>query len=237
MRLRKCLFAAEMLLYLSAKDVGLEATTKELSLPPTGTDVGSFEESIDFLAPFHNLKDLFLMFESLYIDSYYGEMIQRHQDTLRRLIYQRRNYCIDEASPYFEEYNDVSLGSPGFEWLIEIILQSQLKIAGICVAPSVLQKGFQHTTSSPNCLKLLHLRFTGKASRKPRFFVEKKFLKFMIPPSEESSTSPNSDGDDDDDDDEDSENMSHFPSVSSLSNNRSEKFEKRYSKKWQDEED
>ena len=127
-------------------------------------------EVIDFLAPFNGLQDLFLMFQSAYADEYYVQTILRYRGTLRRLVYHRRYFCMAEVGPYQEEYCDSSLEDTEGGRFADILRETQLESIGVCREPSKLQKSFQSIASTVNSLKLLHLRFTGKVERKPKFF-------------------------------------------------------------------
>lgn len=170
LRLLNCKFAVELLDYMARTNVSLQATKVELVL--SRLEEGDFEsEYVDFLAPFDALEDLFLMFESVYADEIYINTILHHRDTLRRLVFHRRHYCLVEEAPYWEEFCDSSDGS-GDGGLAKLLLKSELQSAGICVPPSELQISLQGIASSVDSLKLLHLRFTGKAKRKPKFFDE-----------------------------------------------------------------
>ncbi|KAL9633059.1 MAG: hypothetical protein Q9164_004924 [Protoblastenia rupestris] len=53
-----------------------------------------------------------------------------------------------------------------------ILCETKLESAGVCGEPSRLQKSFQGIAYKVDSLKLLHLRFTGKAERKPKFSKE-----------------------------------------------------------------
>lgn len=99
LRLLKCKFAVEMLDYMIRTKVSLHATRVELVL--SRQEMEEFEfEYVDFLAPFDALEDLFLMFDSDYEDENYIDTILHHRDTLRRLVFHRRHYCLDEEAPY-----------------------------------------------------------------------------------------------------------------------------------------
>ena len=170
--LLNCKFALELLDHMVRTNISLHATQVELSLRhPEGIilDPGM----VDFLALFDGLEKLFLMLDSDYTDNIYFEMILRHRDTLRRLVYHRRSYCLAEKAPYWEEYCDDSLEKEregdGFE---RILCETKLECAGVCDVPSELQESFQNIALGVDSLKLLHLRFTGKAKRKPKFLRE-----------------------------------------------------------------
>ena len=171
LRLLKCKLAVELLDYLARTNITLDATKVELTLRHSEID-GMESDMIDLLAPFKGLEDLFLLFDSDYADGYYAEMILRHGDTLRRLVYHRRHYCMAEKAPYWEEYCDSSLDDAEGGGFADILRETKLESAGVCGEPLKLQKSFQSIASRVNSLKLLHLRFTGKAERKPKFFKE-----------------------------------------------------------------
>lgn len=171
LRLLNCKFAVELLDYMARTNDYLDATKVELILRQVEMHGMEFDV-IDFLAPFDGLEDLFLMFQSDYADEYYAKMILRHRDTLRRLVYHRRHYCMTEKAPYWEEDCDSSLEDTEGGGFAEIVRETKLERAGVCGEPSKLQKSFQSIASRVDSLKLLHLRFTGKAERKPKFFKE-----------------------------------------------------------------
>ena len=168
LRLLNCKVAVELLYYMARTNVSLQATNVELVLPRS--EIHSLEfELIDFLAPFDSLENLFLMFESDYADECYAEMILHHRDTLRRLVFHRRYYCLDEKAPYWEEYCDSSLEETEGGGFADINRKTKLESVGVCGEPSKLQKSFQSIASTVNSLTLLHLRFTRKAERKPNY--------------------------------------------------------------------
>ena len=169
LRLLNCIFAVELLDYMARKDVSLQATKIELVLPRS--EMEEFEiNSVDFLAPFDALEDLFLMFESDSSDGNYIDAILHHRSTLRRLVFHRRHFCMAEKAPCFEEFCDSPTDEMKDGGFAKILLESELQSAGICAPPSELQNSLQGVVSSVGSLKLLHLRFTGKAKRKPKFF-------------------------------------------------------------------
>ena len=171
LRLHNCKLAVEMLDYMAQTDVALQATQVELVLRRSEL-IGMECEVIDFLAPFDSLKDLFLMFYSDYTNEYYFQMILRHRDTLRRLVYHRRHYCMADKAPYWQEYCDSSLEETEGDGFADIFRETKLERLGVCGEPSKLQESFHSMASTVHSLKLLHLRFTGKAERKPKFFKE-----------------------------------------------------------------
>jgi len=171
LRLLNCKRAVELLDYIARRNDYLYATKAELVLRQAEMVEMEFD-FVDFLAPFDGLEDLFLMFQSDYADKYYAEMILHHRDTLRRLVFHRRHYCMAEKAPYWEEYCDSSLEETEGGGFPEILRETKLKSSGVCGEPSKLQKSSQSIASRVDSLKLLHLRFTGKAVRKPRFFKE-----------------------------------------------------------------
>ncbi len=171
LRLLNCKRAVELLDYIARTNDYLYATKAELVLRQAEMVKMEFD-FVDFLAPFDGLKDLFLMLQSNYADKYYAEMILHHRDTLRRLVFHRRHYCMAEKAPYWEEYCDSPLEEAQGGGFAEILRETKLESAGVCGEPSKLQKSFQSIASRVDSLKLLHLRFTGKAERKPKFFKE-----------------------------------------------------------------
>lgn len=168
--LLNCKFAVELLDYMARTNISLHATRVELSLRGTGFDI------IDFLAPFDSPETLFLMFDADYADRYYAEMILRHQATLRRLVYHRRHYCLTENSPYWEEHCDSPLEETKGHGLVQMLSETKLESAGVCGEPSKLQESFQSIASRVESLKLLHLRFTGKVERRPKFFFNRAYF-------------------------------------------------------------
>lgn len=170
LRLLNCKHTAKLLDYMVRTNVSFQATKVELTLHHSEID-GLEWDVTHFLVPFDSLEDLFLMFDADYADRYYAEHILHHRDTLRRLVYHRRRFCLDDKSPYREEYCDSTLEE--MEDVVARILHvTKLESAGVCAEPSKLQNSFQSIASTVQSLKLLHLRFTGKAERKPKFFKE-----------------------------------------------------------------
>ena len=185
LRLINCEFAVELLDYMARTNQYLNAAKAELVL--SEDEMIEFNV-IDFLGPFDGLEDLFLMFESVDADQYYAQMILRHRDTLRRLVYHRRHYCVAKNSPYSQEYCDSSLEDTECGGFAEIVRETKLESAGVCAEPSKLQKSLQGIASRVDSLKLLHLRFTGKAERKPKFFKESEASDGDSPSSESQSS-------------------------------------------------
>jgi len=170
LRLLNCKHAAKLLDYMVRTNISFQATKVELVLGHSEIE-GWESDVVHFLAPFENLENLFLMFDADYADSNDAELILRHRDTLRRLVYHRRQFCQDEKAPYSNEYCDSS--PEEIESVFAGILGiTKLESAGLCAEPSKLQNSFQSIASTVHSLKLLHLRFTGKAERKPKFFKE-----------------------------------------------------------------
>lgn len=165
-RVLNCRATMLLLEYMCLKNIPLQATRAELLLssPNFGGRLNGF---IDFVAPFRSLEDLFVLFESLYADQYYVDSIYAHRSTLRRLVYHRRQYCLEENAPYFEEYCDNALDE--VSGLQKVLQENKLESLGLCAEPSMLRKIFQDTARHVYSLQLLHLRFTGKAERKPKF--------------------------------------------------------------------
>lgn len=97
-------------------------------------------------------------------------MILRHRETLRRLVFHRRHRCMAEKAPYWEEYCDSSLEETEGGGFVDFLYQTKLDCVGICGEPSKLQESFQSIAATVKSLKLFHLRFTGKAERKPKIF-------------------------------------------------------------------
>ena len=169
LRILNCRYTAEMLNYMAQISLPLQAKKVELALrcPYAGVE----NHSIDILAPFICLKDLFVMLEAAFNDRFYLESILRHQNTLQRLVYHRRNYEMhDGDSPYFEEWFDVSSIDEREGRLAHLLRQNKLECLGVCTEPSKLQKNLQSVAPSVKSLRLLHLRFTGKRCRAPRFY-------------------------------------------------------------------
>lgn len=99
LRLVNCKRSIELLDYVARTEVYLDATRVELVLRQAEMFEVEFD-LLDFLAPFNGLEDLFLIFQSDYADECYAQMLLRHRDTLRRLVYHRRHYCMAEKAPY-----------------------------------------------------------------------------------------------------------------------------------------
>ena len=171
LRLVNCKQTVELLDYMARTDVYPNATRVELVLRQAEMYEVEFD-FIDFLASLHSLEDLFLMFQSNHADKYYFQMILRHRDTLRRLVFHRRHYCMAEKAPYWAQFCDSSLDETEGGGFADVLRQTKLHCVGVCGEPSKLQEKFQSIASTVNSLKLLHLRFTGKAERKPKFFKE-----------------------------------------------------------------
>lgn len=169
--LLNCKFALELLNHMVRTNVCLHATQIELSLR-RAEGIEQELEMVDFLAPFSSLEEVFLMFDSDYNDSFYVEMVLRHRETLRRLVYHRRSYCLAEKAPYYEEYCDDSLEEGQGDGFGKILCHTKLESAGVCGEPSKLEESFQSIALRVDSLRLLHLRFTGKAERKPKFLKE-----------------------------------------------------------------
>lgn len=165
-RFLNCKATMLLLEYMGLKNIPLQAIRAELVLNSPGLD-GMSDQFIDFVAPFRSLEDLYVLFESLYADQYYVDSIYAHRSTLRRLVYHRRQYCLEEKAPYFEEYCDNPLEE--VSGLEKILQENKLESLGLCAEPSMLRKIFQDTARHVNSLELLHLRFTGKAERRPKF--------------------------------------------------------------------
>ena len=147
----------------------------------------------DILAVFWKLEDLFLVFDAEFADWCYVKLILQHRDTLRRLVYQRRQCCLTStrlllgfgeyqdapsltAERYFDQISqrengdtDEHIRTRGKD-LVNIFQSTQLQSAGFCTSPSELQKCPKGRASIIDSLKLLDLRFTGKKKRRPRIF-------------------------------------------------------------------
>jgi len=165
LRILNCKVTMLLLEHMALRNIPLQVIRAELLMSSPGLD-GMTDEFIDFLAPFRSLEDLFVLFESFYADQEYVGSIYAHRSTLRRLVYHRRQYCLEEKAPYFEEYCDNSLEE--VSGLEKILQENRLESLGLCAEPLMLQKTFQDIARQVYSLKLLHLRFTGKAERKPR---------------------------------------------------------------------
>ena len=217
LRLIDCRLTVEMLHELALDDITLEAGRVELVIDSPEMDDPHPDPVHDFLAVFWTLEDLFLLFDTEFADWCYVKMILQHRDTLRRLVYHRRQCCLTSTRLLlgFGEYHDVSsltderdfdddelsLGDNGdtdeqipsrekdFDELsqrengdtdehipsrekdlVNILQSTQLQSAGFCIRPSEMQKCLEGRASSIDSLKVLHLRFTGKKERRPRFF-------------------------------------------------------------------
>ena len=181
LRLLGCKCTVELLDYMALTNVPLQVTKVELIIGRPETD-GIDLDFIDFLAPFRGLEDLFIMFDADYADEHYTETILPHRDTLRRLVFHRRHYCLAENSPYWEEYCDSSLDEMEGGGLAKVLRETDLESVGICGKPSQLQKSLRSAAANVESLKLLHLRFTGKAERKPRFLEESEAYADSPPP-------------------------------------------------------
>lgn len=173
LRLLNCKRTIELLDYMTRTNVYLGATRVELVLCQPEMHEIEFD-LVNFLPPFDRLEDLFLMFHSDFADECYAEMVLRHRGSLRRLIYHRRHYCMAEKAPYWEEYCDTPLQDTEDRGFIEILREAELECAGICGEPSKLQRNLRSIAPKTDSLRLLHLRFTGKAERKPKFFNEEE---------------------------------------------------------------
>lgn len=92
----------------------------------------------DFFAPFDSLKELFLMFDSDFPNEHYFRRILRHRDTLRRLVYQKRGYCMAVKSPYWQEYCDSSFEETDGNGLADVLRETRLESLGVCGQPSKL---------------------------------------------------------------------------------------------------
>ena len=88
-----------------------------------------------------------------------------------------------EQAPYWEEYCDSSLEEKKGHGFARILFETKLESAGVCAAPSKLQESCQGIALWVDSLKLLHLRFTGKAERKPKFLKETKLYYDIDTPS------------------------------------------------------
>ena len=180
LRLLNCKFADVILIVLGLKDIKMQANRVELVIRcrPTAGRILS-----DFLASFDSLKDLFIMFEARSTDRYHGESILRHRNTLRRLVYHRRFYCSDRRSPYHREWRDYSLGEgrKTDKSIINIFEGTRLESAGFCDEPSHFRQNLKSIAYRVISLTLLHLRFTGKETRKPKFFHRDKAFNTRSP--------------------------------------------------------
>ena len=167
LRLLNCPYATEMLEHVASTGLKLQVSRAELSisLPERKSDI------IDFLTPFRDLEDLFLMLESDAADEYYIRTITHHLGTLRRFVFHRRHFCLHAESPYYKEYCDVPLGETATS-LVDVLLSTRLECAGICAEPWRLKQMLHKAAPRMGSLRLLHLRYTGKELRRPKFFDE-----------------------------------------------------------------
>ena len=100
--------AAKSLDHMVRMNVSIQATKVELILDHSQID-GLEWDITHFLALFDNLEDMFLLFDADCADRYYAESILHHRDTLRRLVYHRRHFSLDEKAPYWNEHSDSTL--------------------------------------------------------------------------------------------------------------------------------
>ena len=131
---------------MARTDVYFDATKVELVLRRAEMEEIKFS-IVDFLSPFNGLEDLFLMFDSDYAEKYYAEMILHHRDTLRRLVFHRRHYCMAEKAPYWQQYCDSSLEETEGGGLAKVFWETKLESAGVYGEPSELQNSFRSIPS------------------------------------------------------------------------------------------
>jgi len=136
LRLLNYKYTAKLLDYIVRTNMSFQATKVELVLDYS--EIEGWEwDVVHFLAPFKDLENLFLMFDADYADSNDAELILRYRDTLRRLVYHRRQFCQDKKAPYSNEYCDSS--PEEIESVFAGILRiTKLESAGFCVEPSKL---------------------------------------------------------------------------------------------------
>ena len=171
LRLRNSRQVEELLHHAARSGKRFDATRVELVLREAESHKMR-HDPVDFLAPFNHLEDLFLMLESDWADRCYTASILRHRSSLRTLIYHRRHYCMVENSPYYEEYQDSPLEHTKGGNFVDVLHGTMLKTLGVCDDPSMLRENLQQVAPTMDSLRLLHLRFTGKVERKPKFFNE-----------------------------------------------------------------
>ena len=171
-RLYDCPYAVEMLHNFACMNVAFQANTVELILQGPDTGGQGYDLSI-CLAPFSSLEGLFLMFEAppLEGDWQFG-VIHHHSDTLRRLVFHMRHHCLVQESPYRHEYCDNSWDKSADKAFTGILEGIKLEALGICGEPWKIQASFLKVAPAVRSLKMLHLRFTGKWQRKPKFMKE-----------------------------------------------------------------
>ena len=137
LRLLNCKQTVELLEYIAITDIYLNAIKIELILRQAEIYHIEFD-SVDSLAPFHGLEDLFLIFQSDYADKYYIKTILRYRDTLRRLVFYRRYYCKAEKAPYWEEYCDNPLDKTEGGGFANVLNKTKLEYIGVYKEPSTL---------------------------------------------------------------------------------------------------
>lgn len=195
LRLLNCKYAMQLLDHMVKTALRAEVTKLELVLIYADMELTT-EELFLFLAPFACLEDLFVLFEPPFADSCYVEPILKSRETLQRLVYHRRDYCLANKSPYFEEFCDSNLDETesGFPKLLR---ETRLESAGICAEPVTLRKVLRDAAPTMRSLKLLRLRFTGKVAPKPRylknaddFYEDRPYSEFLRAANEAGTAPP-----------------------------------------------
>ncbi|KAI9891671.1 MAG: hypothetical protein M1814_002606 [Vezdaea aestivalis] len=121
----------------------------------------------DILAPFHDLEDLFLMFETPESLEEVALLLYRSSRTLRRLVLHIRSKFI-HATPPETFYHDNPLSRVEDNDLTSIMGDMKLECLGLCASTALITDSFFGTAPITRSLKLLHLRFTGDRQGKPR---------------------------------------------------------------------
>ncbi len=67
-------------------------------------------------------------------------MILHHRDTLRRLVFHRRHYCIAEYTPYWEEYCDSPLEEAQGGGFAEILHETEFRRWQVTVGFTFFEK-------------------------------------------------------------------------------------------------
>ena len=193
LRLLRCDQAFKLLEYMALTGLCIDATKVELVLREVHFPEWTSLTMVDFLSPFNSLEDLFIMFESDFNNKPYYKMILRHRETLRRLVYHRRNYAHEDTIPCHGGYYDVPLRPQDGEFA-HILHETKLECVGVCGKPRVLQKSFQSRASALVSLKLLHLRHAGKVEPRRKFHYEPKGYTDLESEPEEGSTEGSENG-------------------------------------------
>ena len=174
LRLLNCKRAFEFLGYIAQTRNALNVTKLELVIN-FATKFPWLLQKTNFLGPFEGLKDLFLLFQSCYSDTYHAERILRHRNTLRRLVYHRRHYCETKGKPYTDQFCDQPLGPIKDFWIPQLLLDTKVESLGLCERPPTLKESCQSCSSRALSLRLLHLRFTGRLHYQPAAYDEDEY--------------------------------------------------------------